>query len=135
MKEHDGTGDIRFALTGDVVVLTWQGFISKGNVGTKPDELEAFLADKQPRFAIFDATPVTGFSADSREPGGAILACLKRRGVVRTCVVTESGSIRMIGSAVALATGHSVRFFENRVMALAEISKLRAQKPAKPSPA
>jgi hypothetical protein len=127
---NDGPGDIEIALAADdIVELRWRGFISKGTVGTKPDELDAFLGASSPRFALFDASGVTGFSADSREPGGAILTRLKKRGVSRTCVVTQNGAIRMIGSAVALAVGLSIRFFETRALALEEIERLRAAPP------
>lgn len=123
---NDGPGNIQFVLSAaDVVELRWLGYISKGTIGAKPDELDAFLGTASPRFALFDATGVTGFSADSREPGGNILSRLKKRGVSRTCVVTESGAIRMIGSAVALAVGLSIRFFETRALALEEIERMR----------
>ncbi len=127
----EGNGDIEFALTGDdTVELRWVGFISKGTVGTKPDELDSFLdkcpVEAAPRYALFDATRVTGWTADSREPGGAILMRLKKRGVTRTCVITENSAIRMIGSAVALAVGLSIRFFETRTMALDEVARLRS---------
>ena len=129
MRDGEAAGSIEFTRPlEDVVELRWSGFISKGTVGNKPGELADFLdkLEAAPRYALFDATGVTGFSPDSREPGGAILGLLKKRGVKRTFVVTDNSAIRMIGSAVALATGLSIRFYETRPLAFAEMAKLRA---------
>lgn len=127
MSANDDTRgriDVGFAAD-DVVELKWSGFISKATVGHVPGELVRWLGDRRPPFALFDATGVTSFSADSREPGGAILEELKTRGVHRAYVVTSSSAVRMIGSAVALAVGLRICFYESRDIALAEIDKLR----------
>ena len=106
-------GHIDFALDGDVVELTWRGFISDKTCGSAPGALATFLDGRPVTWAVFDACAVTGFAADSRFAGGAILTALKERGVRRTWVITTSSPIRMIGSTVALAVGLSIRFHDN----------------------
>ena len=69
------------------------------------------------------ALGVTGFSADSRVPGGRLLAICKNAGARRVMVVTNSSAIRMIGSTVALATGMSIRFFASRAEAFDAIER------------
>jgi hypothetical protein len=118
-------GSITFQLHGDVLELTWSGFISEETVGGSPREMKSFLGSVQPAYAIFDATAVTSYSGDSRVPGGAILTELRRRGVKKTIVVTNSGAIRMIGSAVAVAVGLQLRFVETRVEAANAIVQAR----------
>ncbi len=108
------SGQIDFAVNGDVVELTWRGFISDKTCGSAPNALTQFLDGRAVTWAVFDARGVTGFAADSRFAGGAILTALKERGVRRTWVVTNSSPIRMIGSTVALAVGLSIRFHDNR---------------------
>jgi hypothetical protein len=108
------SGRIDFALNGDVVELTWRGFISDKACGSAPSALARFLDGRSVTWAVFDAREVTGFAADARFVGGAILAALKERGVRRTWVVTNSSPIRMIGSTVALAVGLSIRFHDSR---------------------
>jgi len=79
------------------------------------------------RYAIFDASRVTGFTADSRVPGGQLLEMCKRAGARRVIVVTNSSAVRMIGSTVALATGMSIRFVPTHQQALEEIRRLERQ--------
>lgn len=123
MAAHEGK--IEFEHRDDVVELTWQGYISEDSVGHAPAALVRFMTARTARFALFDACRVTGFSADSRVPGGAILSELKRLGVKRTHVVTDSSLIRMIGSTVALAVGLSIRFHESRAIAEEAIASER----------
>lgn len=96
-------------------------------MGHAPAELERWLEGRSLSFALADATAVTSFSSDCREPGVAILAELKARGVRRTYVVTNASAIRMIASAVALTVGMRIRFCESREAALAEIDRLRGK--------
>jgi hypothetical protein len=98
--------------------------------GSAPAALAMFLDGRRPTWAVFDACAVTGFAADSRFAGGAILGALKERGVRRTWVITTSSPIRMIGSTVALAVGLSIRFHENREEAQKAI-EIERQKPVR----
>jgi hypothetical protein len=124
------SGAIDIALNGDVVELTWRGYISDKTCGSAPAALAMFLEGRPVTWAVFDACAVTGFAADSRFAGGAILGALKERGVRRTWVITTSSPIRMIGSTVALAVGLSIRFHENREEAQKAI-ELERQKPVR----
>ena len=117
-------GAIRIGfVTPTVVDLVWTGYVTEASCGQYPWQLQHLLAAQRIDYAIFDALGVTGFSADSRGPGGRLLAICKDAGARRVMVVTESGAIRMIGSTVALATGMSVRFFATRAEALAAIEQ------------
>lgn len=118
------TGAIRFRFVSPAVVdLIWTGYITEASCGQYPAQLEHLLASQPIHYAIFDALGVSGFRADSRVPGGRLLAICKRAGARRVMVVTNSGAIRMIGSTVALATGMSIRFFATRAEALVAIEQ------------
>jgi hypothetical protein len=119
-------------VTPTILELVWSGHITRASCGHYPDQLTALLsrATVRPgsspslRYAIFDALGVTGFTADSRIPGGQLLNMCKRAGARRVIVVTRSSAVRMIGSTVALATGMSIRFVAGHADALEEIRRL-----------
>ena len=128
LRSPGDTGRIAFyTLTPQIIELVWSGYITEASCGHYPDQLIRFLAGRSIRYAIFDAMAVTGFTADSRVPGGALLAQCKRSGARRVIVVTKSSAVRMIGSTVALATGMSIRFVASREAALAEIRRLERE--------
>lgn len=103
--------------------LVWTGYITGASCGHYPAQLERMLASRRIDYAIFDALAVTGFSADSRVPGGRLLVACKAAGARRVMVVTDSSAIRMIGSTVALAMGMSIRFFATREEAFVAIER------------
>ena len=106
----------------------WSGYITQASCGHYPEQLASMLTRAGPgttiRYAIFDAVRVTGFTADSRIPGGQLLEMCKRAGARRVIVITNSSAVRMIGSTVALATGMSIRFVPTQADALEEIRRL-----------
>ena len=109
----------------------WSGYITRASCGHYPEQLSSILTRAGPpptmRYAIFDAIRVTGFTADSRVPGGQLLEMCKRAGARRVIVVTNSSAVRMIGSTVALATGMSIRFVPTQAEALEEIRRLERE--------
>jgi hypothetical protein len=111
-------------LTPAILELMWSGYITRASCGHYPDLLGRMLMRASIRYAIFDALRVTGFTADSRVPGGQLLELCKRAGARRVIVVTDSSAVRMIGSTVALATGMSIRFVPRQQDALEEIRRL-----------
>jgi hypothetical protein len=121
-RGETGTIIFRFA-TPTIVDLIWTGYITEQSCAHYPAQLERLLASRRIDYAIFDARGVTGFSADSRVPGGRLLAICKAAGARRVMVVTDSSAIRMIGSTVALATGMSIRFFATRREAFEAIER------------
>lgn len=124
VRPRGETGTIVFRFARPTIVdLVWTGYITEQSCGHYPALLERLLASRRIDYAIFDALGVTGFSADSRVPGGRLLAACKAAGARRVMVVTDSSAIRMIGSTVALATGMSIRFFATRVEAFDAIAK------------
>ena len=124
VRPRGETGTIVFRFARPTVVdLVWTGYITEASCGHYPEQLERLLANRKLTYAIFDALGVTGFSADSRVPGGRLLAVCKNAGARRVMVVTDSSAIRMIGSTVALATGMSIRFFATRSEAFEAIAK------------
>lgn len=114
-------------LTPTILELVWSGYITQASCGHYPDQLARLLARTSIRYAIFDALGVTGFTADSRVPGGQLLELCKRAGARRVIVVTSSSAVRMIGSTVALATGVSIRFVPRQQGALEEIRRLERE--------
>lgn len=121
-------------VTPTILELVWSGHITRGSCGHYPDQLTALLSRASVRgssptlrYAIFDALGVTGFTADSRIPGGQLLNMCKRAGARRVIVVTRSSAVRMIGSTVALATGMSIRFVAGHAEALEEIRRLERE--------
>jgi CheY-like chemotaxis protein len=124
VRPPGATGTIVFRFARPTVIdLLWTGYITGASCGHYPEQLERMLASRRITYAIFDALGVTGFSADSRVPGGRLLAVCKSAGARRVMVVTDSSAIRMIGSTVALATGMSVRFFASREEAFEAIDR------------
>lgn len=124
VRPRGETGTIIFRFAKPTIIdLVWTGYITGPSCGHYPAQLERLLASRRIDYAIFDALGVTGFSADSRVPGGRLLAACKAAGARRVMVVTDSSAIRMIGSTVALATGMSIRFFATRGEAFDAISK------------
>jgi hypothetical protein len=124
VRPRGETGTIIFRFARPAIVdVVWSGYITGQSCGHYPEQLERLLASRRIDYAIFDALGVTGFSADSRVPGGRLLAACKAAGARRVMVVTDSSAIRMIGSTVALATGMSIRFFATRSEALEAIAK------------
>ena len=121
-RGETGTIIFRFAKP-KIIDLVSTGYITGPSCAHYPAQLERLLASRSIDDAIFDALGVTGFSADSRVPGGRLLAACKAAGARRVMVVTDSSAIRMIGSTVALATGMSIRFFATRGEALDAIAK------------
>jgi hypothetical protein len=121
-RGETGTIIFRFAKP-SIIDLVWTGYITAQSCGHYPAQLERMLAQRRIDYAIFDALGVTGFSADSRVPGGRLLAVCKAAGARRVMVVTDSSAIRMIGSTVALATGMSIRFFATRDEAFQAIAQ------------
>lgn len=111
-------------LTPVILEVIWSGYITRASCGHYPDQLIRLLGRTTIRYAIFDALAVTGFTADSRVPGGRLLEICKRAGARRVMVVTNSSAVRMIGSTVALATGMSIRFVAQTADALEEIRRL-----------
>lgn len=115
-------------LTPSILEVVWSGYITQASCGHYPEQLAAMFTRAGPdasiRYAIFDALRVTGFTADSRLPGGQLLDMCKRAGARRVIVVTNSSAVRMIGSTVALATGMSIRFVPSQADALEEIRRL-----------
>jgi hypothetical protein len=111
--------------------VVWSGYITQASCGHYPEQLQSMLTRAGPRatlrFAIFDAVRVTGFTADSRVPGGQLLEMCKRAGARRVIVVTTSSAVRMIGSTVALATGMSIRFVASHNQALEEIRRVERE--------
>jgi hypothetical protein len=126
MDGPPGRIEFRFAQP-DVIELVWSGYMNLAAMETYPTELRRMLIGRNLAYALFDASAVTGFAADSRGPGGELLAECKRKGAKRTFVVTQSSPIRMIGSAVAVAVGLSIRFHETRQGALNAIADMRAK--------
>jgi hypothetical protein len=124
VRPRGETGTIIFRFAKPTVLdLVWTGYITEQSCGHYPAQLERRLANRRIDYAIFDALDVTGFSADSRVPGGRLLAICKAAGARRVMVVTNSSAIRMIGSTVALATGMSIRFFATRAEAFDAIAR------------
>lgn len=125
-----GTITFRF-LTPTILEVVWSGYITQASCGHYPDRLQSMLTRAGPaatiRYAIFDASRVTGFTADSRVPGSQLLEMCKRAGARRVIVVTNSSAVRMIGSTVALATRMSIRFVQSHGDALEEIRRLERE--------
>jgi hypothetical protein len=123
LGREQGAIRVRF-ISPTILDLVWTGYITEASCAQYPAQLEHLLAAQRIDYAVFDALRVSGFSADSRGPGGRLLSICKQAGARRVMVVTDSSAIRMIGSTVAFATGMSIRFFATRAEALAAIEQL-----------
>ncbi len=88
-------------------------------------EVRSVVAARRPRFALFDTRDVESYSPDVRGPGSDLLRTLREAGLERALAVAPSAAVRMIGSALALATGTPLSFVESVDAAYARFAELR----------
>lgn len=72
------------------------------------------LGDRSIRYWTIDVSAISGFDPAVRSVGFAWMKAFRARGGVRMFIVTEQSFVRMMGSALAFATGMPVSFVRTR---------------------
>jgi hypothetical protein len=116
-----------------VVECTIAGHVDGAALDDATAELQRFLGPDGRVEALFVETGgVTGFDPDVAGSGRGFLGAFQERGVQASVAVAPNGLVRMMGSAIALATGLSMRFFGDRDEALVYLEKTRAKRRVAP---
>jgi hypothetical protein len=90
-------------------------------------ELKALVGDAKIDALFVDTTLVSGFDPDVASAGRLFLGFFKERGVAASVAIAPNSLVRMMGSAIALATGLSMRFFGTPEEARAALAKMQAR--------
>ena len=75
------------------------------------------VGDGALRWWIIDVSGITGFDGDVRKAGFVWMKAFRAHGGERMFIVTTSGAVRMLGSALAFATRMPVSFVATRAAA------------------
>ncbi len=103
------------------IELRMHGHITSDQVASARDGLGAFLGAERPLVAFFDTTAVSGFDPSLTSAARGLLEALREAGVMTSLAVAPNRLVRMMGSALALGGGLSMRFFGDRAEALAQL--------------
>jgi len=83
------------------------------------------LGDRVVRFWTIDLSRIDGFEAAVRNAGFAWMKEFRARGGKRMFIVSDNAMVRMMGSALAFATGMPVAFVPTREAALERMKQER----------
>jgi hypothetical protein len=124
-KQPDGATVTRW-LDNRTVEITFEGQISPALVEQLIRDFASIAAARSPRYALFDASPATGFSANARANASRFLIEFKRAGGREIVAIVNLLSLRMLGQALTFATGIPLKMFPTREQALGYlVAKLR----------
>jgi hypothetical protein len=111
-------------LTVDVFETTFEGYLTP-HLLARSDRAYWDLAGRNAiPYAILDGTGVTGSDPAIAERAGPAMRFFIERGGREYLMVTSSGILRMIGSALAATHRVTARFFETRADALAYLRSI-----------
>jgi hypothetical protein len=120
--QNSGTSQVMWRQPG-VVGVVFRGHASSDVVTSAVTGVAELLGDGAVRAALIDTGPLTGFDASVSSPGRKLLEVLVAHGAQIVASVAPSSAVRMLGSALSLATGARVRFFANEAEADAAIAR------------
>ncbi|HVY48114.1 MAG TPA: hypothetical protein VHB21_19635 [Minicystis sp.] len=95
-----------------ILCVTFAGHADERVVAEACREVRRTLDGAKVKAVIFDTTEVTGFDATVRGPGLELLGLVKAAGVARGFAAAQSSGVRMIGSALGVAAGLRLAFYE-----------------------
>jgi hypothetical protein len=107
-------------------VVEFFGHISATVVTSAVEQLEVQLADEPASFLMIDGSAITGYNADVRISGVALLKVAKRYGIHAGVCIAPSAAVRMMGAAVAFVSGLPFDFVESRPQAEQAILRRRS---------
>ena len=105
----------------DHVETEFGGYVTLAVAELGREEAFALVGDRAVRSSMVDVSAIAGYEAAVRKAGFAWMKAFRSRGGERMYVVTSMGVVRMMGSALAFATGMPVSFVATRDAARARI--------------
>ncbi len=108
----------------DVIEVSMYGYMDGLAIGHMLDEVRTLAASRPARAIIFDATPISGFSPDVRQPGVRLLGFLRESGVPKAFALGANPAVRMMAFAIAFAARLPLEFVKDRHEALSRIAEL-----------
>jgi hypothetical protein len=115
---------VRFQ-TSDVIEVSFRDRVTSGQVDQAIERARELLRNKAARLFLIDTLETTGYEPSVRGPGVALLKVMKEHGVIAGAATASSGTVRMIGAAVAFVAGLQVEFVPTREEALRKLDVLR----------
>ncbi len=94
----------------DVIAGIFKGHVTAADVTELRRLTDALMDARVPLAVYIDTSAVTGFDPAVREPAVPWLRSMKEREVRRLLAVAPSSLVRMMGSAIAVASGLSLKF-------------------------
>jgi hypothetical protein len=111
-------------LTVDVFETTFEGYLTPHLLARSDRAYWDLAGHNAIPYAILDGTGVTGSDPAIAERAGPAMRFFVERGGREYLMVTSSGILRMIGSALAATHRVTARFFETRADALAYLRSI-----------
>jgi hypothetical protein len=119
---------VRFEAS-DVIEVAFRDRVTSGQVDQAIERTCDLLRNRTARLFLIDTLETTGYEPSVRGPGVALLKAMKQYGVVAGAAVASSGTVRMIGAAVAFVAGLQVEFVPTRDEALKKLDLFRRDLP------
>jgi hypothetical protein len=108
----------------DVFETTFEGYLTPHLLARSDRAYWDLAGHNAIPYAILDGTGVTGSDPAIAERAGPAMRFFVERGGREYLMVTSSGILRMIGSALAATHRVTARFFETRADALAYLRSI-----------
>jgi hypothetical protein len=121
MSAANGTCESRWA-DANAMETVFTGYVTLDVAQSGYVAAFALLGDRAVHYWTIDVSAITGFEASIRSAGFRWMKDFRSRGGQRMFVVTASSAVRMMGSALAFATGMPVSFVPSREHAAKRIA-------------
>jgi hypothetical protein len=115
---------VRFQ-SSDVIEVCFRDRVTSGQVEQAIEQARDLLRKAAARLFLIDTLGTTGYEPSVRGPGVTLLKVMKDHGVTAGAATASSGTVRMIGAAVAFVAGLQVEFVPTREEALRKLDDLR----------
>ena len=109
----------------DTILLSFAGYVTGAELAPVLAELRSMLAERKPRFLLFDASDVSSYAADVRAPGAELLTITKGANAELAIAVAPNPLVRMIAASLSLVTGMGLTFVDTRAEAERRIREAR----------
>lgn len=106
------------------IEVVFAGHVTGAGMQRALPRLSEMLQLRMLRQVLIDASQITSYTPDVREPGRELFRLLNSAGAQITVAITPSPIVRMMGAAVALATGTRIRFVPARAEAITHLERM-----------
>lgn len=114
----------------DAVEVVFTGRLTTAEINGSLERAMVLLGEKPAKIYFIDATRVTAIEPSIRAPASDAVKRVQQAGVRELVVAVELTALRMLGAAIAFATGVPIKFFAKRDEALRYAREPRAQAPS-----